>query len=679
MRTAKIVMMFLALGMFLVGSCSVYSSEPIAGDLNGDGHLTQSDIALLEEMIASGNDDPAGDLNGDGQVDEADLDELEDLVCEANGADMTDDGECCTTTSDGTLCCDVNFDGDFSNCRPPDHECRQDSDCDVLDCPVYCSAAGKCRCQGMCDEDEDCIILNCPAFCNDNGECGCKIPCQDDEDCAFISRCRSSCADEGHCVCDEDCLGQGEEFDGDPEQNRCCPGLEPIVFAEYWQGECGFVNCLCWVCAACGNGACEQGENPCNCPDDCGTPQCHQAGEHFMDFEGTEVCCEGLTRADDCIPDINNGQVSCACPDCPCFVCVLCGDNVCGAGENTCTCPGDCPSPECTPGETIPCHCMNNYASDPPCYECTEDGTWEAILWHEDPCLCMFWTGCADAFVCDGETGVCEIDCRMVNCDPGTNCNICAEGEYCDENTGLCASGCLGEGERFESFDDVEGRCCEGLVAVPDHFPGDDGFCVGPNCPCFVCTRCGTDGECGLDENVCNCPGDCLGATGCDADVCTVVEGEYTVYGTCPNIPITGQMHRITQLHGCGPMDAEMGDEPCFAFWGYKWDGASCVEMSGACPCYNCDSLYWSQEECEDAHAHCADGQESCSLTFPNGLASVLGATGCIDHNMIYTSAGCYGAVHVTGVSRTMYFTCPFIDENGNEGTCSVSLDDLID
>ena len=51
-----------------------------------------------------------------------------------DGGICTDDGECCTTASDGTVCCDVNFDGDFADCRPPDIECTRDDECDdVLD------------------------------------------------------------------------------------------------------------------------------------------------------------------------------------------------------------------------------------------------------------------------------------------------------------------------------------------------------------------------------------------------------------------------------------------------------------------------------------------------------------------------------------------------------------------
>jgi len=673
--TAFMIVTFIILGL---AACSEYSNT-LTGDLNGDGHLTAADIELLGELIAEGNGHSNADIDGDSDVHGDDLDELKDLVCQENGGTMKD-GECCVVDEDGTTCCDLNFDGDFGDCTQ-DTDCIDDQDCDILNCPAYCTEAGKCRCIDMCDEDEDCIALNCPAFCNDHGQCECKVPCEDDDDCAFISKCRSVCSDEGFCVCEDGCIGEGEGFEGDPEQHDCCAGLVPIELAAYNAGRCDYVDCLCFVCTACGDGECGIGENPCNCQEDCGEcepgdtlpyrcqntnqqvpwctcnddrtwdcilspenqcrKECHQAGEHFIDYEGTEVCCEGLTRADDCVPDVVNGEVTCACFDCPCFVCVECGDDVCGAGENFCTCAEDCPLPECTPGATLPCGCQNNLAETPPCWTCDENGAWQPIDYTTDPCLCQASSDCSEGFVCELNSGQCLPDCRLFDCEPGTDCNICGEfqvchpdtglcvgdcryldfacpeGERCDEDLGICVPVCLGEGERFEDFN-TEGKCCEGLVAIPDHFP-ENGHCVGPNCPCFICTRCGTDdGVCSLGENRCNCPEDCVGAGACQAEECVTVQGDYAVSGDCPGI-VSGdfEMYRI------------------------------------------------SQAECE--------------LTFHDLLEDLLGPTGCIDHDIIFTARRCEGVVTVTGVSRTMYFTCPFDNADQTQDTCHVFLDDLID
>ncbi|MBW1809525.1 MAG: dockerin type I repeat-containing protein [Deltaproteobacteria bacterium] len=811
MKMIKALLVVSLLALFSLAACSEYSNK-VKGDLNGDGHLTQADIELLTGFISQGSDNPDADLNGDGQINQDDLDLLEELVCQVNGGNIDSAGNCCTASSDNLVCCDMNFDGDFEECEPADIDCTTSSDCDELNCLAYCSEAGKCRCEDPCADDEDCYMLNCPAFCNNNGECECKIPCDDDIDCGFISKCPSRCGDENYCVCIEDCVGEGEGFEGEPTGDECCQGLTAIVYAEYFEGQCLFVDCLCFVCTFCGDNQCGPGENPCNCAQDCGecspgdtrlyscqnvnqevpwctcaadgtwdcirSPEnqcyttCRTAGEHFQDFEGTEFCCEGLTKADDCVPSVHNNVPGCACVDCPCFVCVECGDNFCGAGENYCTCPDDCPVPECNPGAKLPCGCVNNLETDPPCWECDQQGNWIEIDYTADPCHCAHSAGCAEGFVCERESGQCLIDCRLVNCSDDENCiicgagelchpdtglcvidcrlecdpeeecgNVCADNETCDLDTGLCVPSCLGEGGRFEDFD-TSGKCCEGLVAIPDHFP-ENGGCVAPNCPCFVCTKCGTDeGVCSLDENRCNCPQDCVGAGNCQAEECIMVAGDYVVAGgDCPGIGSDFNMYAVTQTgdcsameaelaggmcdtgwgykwdgsecvylggrceclgedchnlfqsqqdcrqayghcfpgDSCDPMSAELGDIPCDTFWGYKWDGNQCVYLGGGCPCEgaDCDKLYQSEEACRLTHAHC--NTESCQLGFGGLIGELLGQEGCIDHNIIFTSRGCSGAVIIFGVSRTMHFTCPFPNADQTQPTCSVFLDDMID
>ena len=146
-----------------------------------------------------------------------------------------------------------------------------------------------------------------------------------------------------------------------------------------------------------------------------------------MDFEGDQICCDGLIKVDDCALDVYNGQVSCACPDCPCFICVECGDGLCGEHENYCNCPDDC------------------------LLDCRQDDF------------------CEQGDICHPATGECVIDCRLVNCDKA-KCEVCPAGEYCDFDSGLClVEGCLNEGEVFEEFDseNLDEICCTGLVAIP--------------------------------------------------------------------------------------------------------------------------------------------------------------------------------------------------------------------
>jgi len=73
---------------------------------------------------------------------------------------------------------------------------------------------------------------------------------------------------------------------------------------------------------------------------------------------------------------------------------------------------------------------------------------------------------------------------------------------------------CKQEGEDFNELDEPDARCCDGLTKIPVMVPDETvGGCLAPDCPCFVCTRCG-DGECGIGENVCNCEQDCQPCVG---------------------------------------------------------------------------------------------------------------------------------------------------------------------
>ena len=60
---------------------------------------------------------------------------------------------------------------------------------------------------------------------------------------------------------------------------------------------------------------------------------CSDTGETVEGKDICALCCPGLERADPCDP---TAPVSL-------FVCIVCGDGVCGPGECTGNCPQDCP------------------------------------------------------------------------------------------------------------------------------------------------------------------------------------------------------------------------------------------------------------------------------------------------------------------------------------------------
>jgi hypothetical protein len=88
---------------------------------------------------------------------------------------------------------------------------------------------------------------------------------------------------------------------------------------------------------------------------------------------------------------------------------------------------------------------------------------------------------------------------------------------------------------------------------------------------------------------------------------------------------------RLNPDDDCAPMDAT-GVGPCDAFFGYAWDGAACVGISGcSCQGSDCGVLYKSIEACEKAYAGCTGAQcgvrgvpacpEDAYCDFPHGTA----------------------------------------------------------
>ena len=90
----------------------------------------------------------------------------------------------------------------------------------------------------------------------------------------------------------------------------------------------------------CGNGYCENGENPSNCGADCkgGSWSC---GDGVCDI-GEQFYCQN-----DCVDPVcgdgkcEAGEQSQGCVK-DCGTSTVCGDNICGAGENGTNCPKDC-------------------------------------------------------------------------------------------------------------------------------------------------------------------------------------------------------------------------------------------------------------------------------------------------------------------------------------------------
>ena len=136
------------------------------------------------------------------------------------------------------------------------------------------------------------------------------------------------------------CLLAGETYPVVPDAPGCCAGLAGS--AMYELSAAG--TCLpldgAGVCIDCGDGRCGPGEDVCNCPEDCDPTGCVAAGGTVPVVPDAPSCCDGLEQVAQY--DVVNGSCL-ALPGA--MVCVLCGDDHCGPGEDACSCPADCDPP----------------------------------------------------------------------------------------------------------------------------------------------------------------------------------------------------------------------------------------------------------------------------------------------------------------------------------------------
>ncbi|MDP6943994.1 MAG: hypothetical protein QF464_07580, partial [Myxococcota bacterium] len=194
------------------------------------------------------------------------------------------------------------------------------------------------------------------------------------------------------------CVAEGSQADAD---EVCCDGLNALECIVELDAACSteaFEGCK--QCAVCGDGACNAGENLCNCPADCEfAVSCIEEGGQAG--SGQE-CCPGL----DSLDCTTGSPPLCGIAAGGCHQCADCGDGVCADNENPCNCEEDCPV--CTPaGES----------SGSIIVDCCEGLESVKIVSPNDDGVCPTLSTAMDEWRC--------IPCGDTTCDAAAGENYC--------------------------------------------------------------------------------------------------------------------------------------------------------------------------------------------------------------------------------------------------------------
>ena len=187
---------------------------------------------------------------------------------------------------------------------------------------------------------------------------------------------------------------------------ECCEGLVEIGTAYPEDYVCHHLFGAFPLCSACGDGNCDDWENSCNCPEDCGP--CVEEGGTIPVVADPPVCCPGLELIPPMYPDWYGIHGYCT---------ANCGDGVCDPEiETSYNCPEDCPCVE--EGGTIP------VVADPPvCCPGLE------LI----PPMCPEWLGVF---------GYCTANCGDGVCDPEMETDYNCPEDCPGGGTQGCFAGC---------------------------------------------------------------------------------------------------------------------------------------------------------------------------------------------------------------------------------------------
>ncbi|MBU1239157.1 hypothetical protein KKF84_17305 [Myxococcota bacterium] len=560
-----------------VANCPQDCSTSTCGDGNCDDN---------ENSTTCPDDCPVTPVCGDGTCDEGE----DSTNCPADcpvapvcGDGTCDEGEdstncpadCATTPVCGDGTCDAGEDATScpADCAttPVCGDGTCDAGEDVTSCPADCTTPPVCG-DGTCDAGED--STSCPADCPVAPVCG-DGTCDAGEDstscpadCTLPPYCGDGTCDAGEDVtsCPDDCLPTGWTCDaswyGDGDCDCGCGVLDSdcadstdaacdYCFACTASGDCSTYvndteNWLCDVPSSCGNGTCDAGEDGLSCPGDClptgwtcyagfyGDGDC-DCGCGVLDSDCADSADTSCVYCDACSPTTTCEAVVNDTQNWLCEVPAVCGDGTCDAGEDSTSCPADCPVvPVCGDGT---CDAGEDSTSCPE--DCVPTGWTCTASWYGDgdcDCGCgVLDTDCADSadtscdycgactsdsdcitYVNDTQNWLCEVPavCGDGTCDAGEDSTSCPEdcvpagwtcpiGWYGDS---ACDCGCGGLDTDCTDSADTSCDYCDACTGSGDctTYVNDT-----ENWLCEAPATCG-NGTCDAGEDGASCPVDCV-------------------------------------------------------------------------------------------------------------------------------------------------------------------------
>ena len=471
----------------------------------------------------------------------------------------------------------------------------------IMECgPDGCGGAcGACPANSVC-EDGKCQPI-CVPICQQQGkECG-------DDGCGGLCGvCKPgyNCI-VGHCECQANCLGKMCGDDGcGGSCGICPPGME-----------C-FPGGVCQPGGFCGDNFCDKegGEDPLNCPEDCGP---YSDGCTETEWPGCGGCpCEACVCAIDpfccefswdslCVQECEFDCGGCCAPDC---AGKECGSDGCGGSCGSCPANHECKNDQCIPVCVPDCDGK----------ECGSDDCGGLCGTCPGGATCLNYS-CFVGLSCD-QLLQCGIDCLMgegvaclYNClDQGTP-------EAKAEFSALLMCGAMSCGL------DLDPNCWLNIITGGGGCQAEYNNCAQctPNCTNKDCGPDGCGGSCGVcqDGYFCDnykCKGICnpscqeggipfeCGSNGCGGSCGTCPAMEECINHQCEPVCVPNCIGKE-----CGSDDC--GGQCGFCLPGEICQGGICTPVGPVCGDNICD--VWEGEDCETCAIDCGGCGAGCVAT----------------------------------------------------------------